>query len=163
MIEDLSSWPGTIPVLGGYVAFLGVVALHDARHRRVPNAAIYPALGLAIGLAFLRPDGPWWSFVLAGLAAGFVFVGLAIAWPGGMGMGDAKLAALIGLMTGWPAVLVALFVAFASGALAGVVLIGAGRIGRREPIPFAPALAFGAVVAVAAGRPLARLLWPGLA
>ncbi|HEV8516196.1 MAG TPA: A24 family peptidase [Candidatus Limnocylindrales bacterium] len=163
MIEDLASWPPMAPVLGGYAAFLGGVALYDARRRRIPNAAVYPALAVALGLAFLRPDGPWWSFLLAGLVAGALFLVLGIVSPGGMGMGDAKLAAVIGLMAGWPAVLAALFFSFATGALGGLALIAAGRIGRREPIPFGPALAVGALVAIIAGRPLAHLLWPGIA
>jgi leader peptidase (prepilin peptidase) / N-methyltransferase len=163
VIEDLASWPGLAPVLGGYVAFLGGVALHDARYRRIPNLAVYPGAALALLLALVRPDGPWWSFVLAGVTAMGVFLLLGIVSRGGMGMGDAKLAGVIGLMTGWPAVLVALFASFATGAVIGLVLMAAGRIGRREPIPFAPALAVGALIAAVAGRPLARLLWPGIA
>ena len=80
-----------------------------------------------------------------------------------MGGGDAKLAALIGLVAGWPAVLVAVFVAFALGAVAGLLLMAVGRLGRRDPLPFAPALAVGAATAALAGRQLAGLLWPGIA
>jgi len=152
-----------VPVVVGYGAFLVAIAAYDARRRRVPNMAIYPAIGLALGLAFLRPDGPWWSFVLAGAAAAALFVGIGLASGGGMGMGDAKLAAFIGLMTGWPGVLVAGFVAFAVGSAIGLFLIAIGRLGRREPLPFAPALAVGALTAAVAGRQLAGLLWPGVA
>ena len=59
--------------------------------------------------------------------------------------------------------LVALFVAFALGAVAGVLLIAIGRLGRRDPLPFAPALAVGAATAALAGRQLAGLIWPGVA
>ena len=65
-----------------------------------------------------------------------------------MGGGDAKLAALIGLVAGWPGVLVAVFAAFAVGAAAGLLLIAIGRLSRRQPLPFAPALAFGAATAI---------------
>ncbi len=83
--------------------------------------------------------------------------------PGAMGGGDVKLAALIGLVAGWPGVLAAVFVAFAVGAAAGLLLIAFGGLGRRDPLPFAPALAVGAATAALAGRQVAGLLWPGIA
>jgi prepilin signal peptidase PulO-like enzyme (type II secretory pathway) len=66
------------------------------------------------------------------------------------------------LVAGWPGVLVAVFVAFAVGAAAGLLLIAIGRLSRRQPLPFAPALAFGAAAAALAGRQVAGLLWPGI-
>ena len=164
MFETLSSWPGwTVPLVVGYAAFLIGIALYDVRRHRIPNVAVYPAIIVALGVAFVRPDGPWWSFVLAGLGAAAFFVVLGSASGGAMGGGDAKLAALIGLVAGFPAVLVALFVAFALGAIAGLLLMALGRLGRRDPLPFAPALAVGAATAALAGRQLAGLLWPGVA
>ncbi len=164
MIEDLSNSPGwMVPIAVAYAAFLVGIAVYDTRQRRVPNVAVYPAIGVALVLAFLRPDGPWWSFVLAGAASAAMFAAIGLVSRGGMGMGDAKLATFIGLMSGWPGVLVAAFIAFAVGAAAGVLLVASGRIARRDPVPFAPALAVGALVAAAAGRELARVLWPGVA
>ncbi len=151
-----------VPVAIAYAAFLVAIAAYDVRRHRVPNIAIYPAIGLAFGLAFLRPERPWWDFVLAGAAAATLFVVIGLLSGGGMGMGDAKLAAFIGLMTGWPGVLVAGFIAFAAGAAAGVLLVAIGRLGRRDPLPFAPALALGAMTAAVAGRQLTQLLWPGI-
>lgn len=78
-----------------------------------------------------------------------------------MGVGDAKLAAVIGLVAGWPGVVVALFVAFAAGAISGLTLVAAGA-DRRTAIPFAPALGVGAIMAVVAGRQLASILMPWL-
>lgn len=164
VVDDLSggrAWPAALIV--GQAIFLAAVALYDMRHRRVPNVAIYPAIGAGLILAFLRPDGPWFGFVAAGAAVGLMFVVLGIISHGGMGMGDAKLATFIGLMAGWPGVLVAAFVAFAVGAVAGLALLATGRVGRRDPIPFAPALSVGAMVAAVAGRDVVRILWPGIA
>lgn len=160
MFETLSGW--TVPLVVGYAAFLIGIAIYDVRRHRIPNVAVYPAVLVAVGVAFVRPDGPWWSFLLSGLGAAAFFIALGTVSHGAMGMGDAKLAALIGLVAGWPAVLVALFVAFALGAVTGVLLMAVGRLGRRDPLPFAPALAIGAATAALAGRPLAGLLWPGV-
>jgi prepilin signal peptidase PulO-like enzyme (type II secretory pathway) len=164
VFETLSGWPGwTVPLVVGYAAFLIGISVYDMRRHRIPNVAVYPAVLVALGFAFVRPDGPWWTFLVSGLCAAAFFIVLGIVSAGGMGMGDAKLAALIGLVAGWPAVLVAIFVAFALGAIAGVLLIAVGRLGRRDPMPFAPALAVGAATAAVAGRQLAGLIWPGVA
>ena len=163
MFETLSSWPGwTVPLVVGYAAFLIGISVYDVRRHRIPNVAVYPAVLVALGVAFVRPDGPWWTFLLSGLGAAAFFIALGSVSAGSMGMGDAKLAALIGLVAGWPGVVVALFVAFALGAITGVLLMAVGRLGRRDPLPFAPALAVGAATAALAGRPLAGLLWPGV-
>ncbi|OGN81409.1 MAG: hypothetical protein A2X23_10215 [Chloroflexi bacterium GWC2_73_18] len=162
-MDDPSSWPAWyVAALAVFAAVLGGLAAYDARRRRIPNAVTYPAIAAAGALAFVSPAGPWWSFLLAGLFAGAALVLLALASRGGMGYGDAKLAALVGLLTGWPGILVALFVAAASGAAVGLALMTVGRARRGEPIPFAPALAAGAIVGLAAGGRLAHLLWPGL-
>jgi prepilin signal peptidase PulO-like enzyme (type II secretory pathway) len=162
--ESLSNWPAWMVWVGaGYATFLIAIAVYDVRRRRIPNAAVYPAIAVALVVAFIRPDGPWWNFLIAGLSAGALFIALSAISRGAMGGGDIKLAGLIGLMAGWPGVLVALFVAFAVGAGVGLLLIALGRIGRRDPLPFAPALAVGAATAAVAGRQFVGLLWPGLA
>lgn len=163
MIDDLASWPAWyLAVMIGFAALLGGIAAYDARRRRIPNAVVYPAILAAALLALVSPSGPWWSFLGAGLLAALALGSLAAVSRGGMGFGDVKLGALIGLLVGWPGVLVALFVAVASGAVAGLTLVALGRLGRRDPLPFAPALAVGALVGLLAGERLARLLWPGL-
>lgn len=163
MFEDLSSLPGWIvPVAAGYGAYFVGIAAYDVWRQRIPNVAVYPAILVALGLAFVRPDGHPASFIVAGLGAGGFFVLLDTLSRGSMGMGDAKLALCIGLLTGWPGVAVALFVAFAAGASMGLGLIALGRLERRAPMPFAPALAVGAFVAAVAGQRVADLLWAGV-
>ena len=157
-----SSWPAWYVVaLLAFGALLAVIAAHDARTRRIPNALVYPGIAAAVLVALLHPVAPWWTFVLSGVVAGVALGGIA-AFTGGMGFGDAKLAALIGLVLGWPATLVGLFAAFAVGAIGGVALIAAGVVRRRDPIPFAPALALGAAIGLVAGPTVSGWLWPGL-
>jgi len=156
-----SSWPTWyVAILLAYAVFLVAIAIYDARWQRIPNRAVYPAVAVAVVLAFFQPTGPWWSFVLAGLFGGLLLFAIAIASRGGLGLGDAKLAVLIGLMSGWPSIIAALFLGFAGGAVVGVGLLASGRIGRRDPMPFGPALAAGAIAAIFVGPQLVRALWP---
>jgi leader peptidase (prepilin peptidase)/N-methyltransferase len=93
--------------------------------------------------------------LLAGAAAGGCFLLAALASPAGMGMGDVKLAAVLGLFLG-EEVAVALFVALLAGVAAGLVIIArkGARAGRKTVLAFGPFLALGAVAAVITGQPL---------
>ena len=162
--ESLSNWPAWMAwIAAAYAAFLIAIAVYDVRRQRIPNVAVYPAIAVAVVVAFVRPDGAWWSFLLAGLAAAAFFIAVGVITHGAMGGGDVKLVGLIGLVAGWPGVFVAILVAFAVGAAVGLLLITIGQLGRHEALPFAPALAVGAATAALAGRQLAGLLWPGIA
>jgi leader peptidase (prepilin peptidase) / N-methyltransferase len=147
--------------------FLGLmlaIALIDARWRIVPNAIVYPALGLyLVALLVVQLAGGGANLVrgLVGLAAyaGPLFV-IALAVPGGMGMGDVKLAALIGLVLGSLAlsyVAVAAGVGIIGGGLGAILALAFLGYRRRQQIPFGPFLAAGAVVAALAGPAIARL------
>jgi leader peptidase (prepilin peptidase)/N-methyltransferase len=130
----------------------------DLEHRIIPNriTALGAVLALGIGLA-LDPAGEP-ERLIAGAAAGGFLLLAALAYPGGMGMGDVKLAAVMGLFLG-RAVAPAILIALLAGVLAGAVVIAnkGAHEGRKTAIPFGPFLAFGALVAVFAGQPIVDL------
>jgi leader peptidase (prepilin peptidase)/N-methyltransferase len=134
-------WPGL-----AFVAMLVVVAAIDLEHRIVPNRVLAPAALGAIALyAIFDPGRIPENLVAAAGAGGFLLV-FALAYPAGMGMGDVKLAAVMGLYLG-RAVAPALFVGFLVGAAVGVAIVLArGSEARKRAIPFAPYLALGGVV-----------------
>jgi leader peptidase (prepilin peptidase) / N-methyltransferase len=156
------------PVLAALVApFLGLmlaIALIDARWRIVPNAIVYPAMALyLVALVIVQLSGGGASAVrgLLGLAAyaGPLFL-IALAVPGGMGMGDVKLAGLIGLVLGSIAmsyVAVAAGVGIIGGGLGAILALAFFGYRRRQHIPFGPFLAGGAVVATLVGPQIAGL------
>ena len=137
------------------VTLLVPMALIDLDHRIIPNTLTALGAVLAIGLGFaLDPSGQP-ERLIAGAAAGTFFLLAALAYPGGMGMGDVKLAGVLGLFLG-AAVAPALAVALVAGvAVGGVVIARLGAVaGRKTAVPFGPFLALGGLVAVLAGEPI---------
>jgi len=145
-----------VPLIAGTVFGLMLLAVFviDLDHQIVPNAITYP--GLALGLLFAIPQGRAGPSLLAAAAAGAFFLLIAIVSRGGMGGGDIKLAAMMGAFLGWPAIAVALLLAFAVGAAAGLLLMATGRRSRKDPIPFGPSLAVGGTIALFAAEALLR-------
>jgi leader peptidase (prepilin peptidase)/N-methyltransferase len=161
MPETSASWPYVVG-LAIFVGLIAAVAVYDVRSHRIPNVVTYPAIVAATVFAFFNPIGPWYEYVISGVLSGAILALIALASRGGMGMGDAKLGVVVGLITGWPAVLVALFIAFASGAVVGVGLMAARRIGRGQAIPFAPALLVGTITALFVGRQVVSFVTQGM-
>jgi leader peptidase (prepilin peptidase)/N-methyltransferase len=137
------------------ILLLVPIALIDLEHRIIPNrlTALGAVLAIAIGTA-LDPTGEPTRLIAGAIAGGALLIA-ALAYPGGMGMGDVKLAAVMGLFLGSavaPAMLIALLVGVLFGAL--VVARKGAHAGRKTAVPFGPFLALGSLVAVFAGEPL---------
>jgi leader peptidase (prepilin peptidase)/N-methyltransferase len=133
-------------------------ALIDLEYRIIPNrlTALGAVLALVIGLA-LDPAGEPERLIAGAAAGGFLLVA-ALAYPGGMGMGDVKLAAVMGLFLG-RAVAPAILIALIAGVLVGAVIIArkGAQEGRKTKVPFGPFLALGAIIAVYVGTPIVDL------
>jgi leader peptidase (prepilin peptidase) / N-methyltransferase len=138
-----------------FILLLVPIALIDVEHRIIPNklTALGAILALALGTA-LDPNGEP-ARLIAGVGAGGALLLAALARPGAMGMGDVKLAGVMGLFLG-SAVAPAMLLALLAGVLYGALL--ATRTGARQAgktaVPFGPFLAFGSFVAVFAGAPI---------
>jgi leader peptidase (prepilin peptidase)/N-methyltransferase len=130
-------------------------AMIDLEHRIIPNSitALGAVVALAVGLA-LDPAGEP-ERLIAGIGAGGFLLLAALAYPGGMGMGDVKLAGVMGLFLG-AAVAPALLIALIAGVALGVVVIyrKGAQAGRKTAVPFGPFLALGALLAVFVGHEL---------
>jgi leader peptidase (prepilin peptidase)/N-methyltransferase len=133
-------WPGL-----ALVSMLVLVGAIDLEHRIVPNRVLASAAAAGLLLWLLTDPGRVPENLIAGGAAGAALLLPALAHPKGMGMGDVKLAAVIGLFLG-RAVAPALLIGFALGSVVGLAIIAArGASARKQTIPFAPYLAMGAV------------------
>jgi leader peptidase (prepilin peptidase) / N-methyltransferase len=131
------------------------IALIDLEHRIIPNrlTLIGAIVAVVLGTA-LDPSGEPGRLIAGAAAGGFLLIA-ALAYPGGMGMGDVKLAGMMGLFLG-SAVAPALLVALVTGTFVGIGIIArrGARAGRKTAVPFGPFLALGAIVGVFAGQPL---------
>ena len=147
---DSDAWLGL-----AFVLLLVPVTLIDLDHRIIPNTLML--VGTVVSIAILLgtdPDALTEHLIAAGAAGGFLLIA-ALAYPAGMGMGDVKLAGVMGLFLGrsvGPAMLVALV----AGSLVGAAIIArkGATEGRKTAIPFGPYLAFGGIVGLFAGGPI---------
>jgi leader peptidase (prepilin peptidase)/N-methyltransferase len=138
------------------VLLLVPITLIDLDHHLIPNKITYPGFVLGVVLvAALTPDELVESLIASAGAGGFLFVAWFL-YPRGMGMGDVKLAFVLGVYLG-KAVVPAMFTAFIAGALVGGIVIARLGVkdGRKAGIPFGPWLALGGVVGLLAGDAIA--------
>lgn len=141
---------------------LVVLSFIDLEHKLLPNRIVVPALVTGVVLlgvsAALGPGISAWLRALAGGAVAFAsFFVLALISPRGMGMGDVKLSAVLGLALAylsWGRLFIGFLIAFAAGAVGGIALIAARRAGMKSEVPFGPYLALGTIVSVLFGGPL---------
>ena len=134
------------------VAMLVPTTLIDLEYRIIPNALMAVGAALGLGLVAVTDPSQLAEHLVAAAAAGGFFFVVVLAYPGGMGMGDVKLAAVLGLYLG-ASVIPALLVALLAGTLVGVVIIAhkGAKAGRKTAFPFGPFLALGGIVGLLAG------------
>lgn len=149
-----------LPLISGVIlAFLMVVITFiDLDHQLILNRLTYP--GIAVGLALAALGGRALPAALAGAGAAAVIFAIVVLSRGGMGGGDVKLAGLMGVFLGWPSIAVAMFLAFLGGGAVGIALLALRLRGRKDAVPFGPALAAGALAALFWGDAIARWYWP---
>jgi leader peptidase (prepilin peptidase)/N-methyltransferase len=132
-----------------FCAALVAVSVVDLERRIIPNRIVLPAAAVVLAAQTLLFPSPEWALAAVG-ASLFLFLA-ALAYPAGMGMGDVKLALLLGAMLG-RTVPVAMMIAMIAALVPAVaLLIRHGSAARKMGIPFGPFLAFGGVVALLAG------------
>jgi len=132
-------------IVAGYLAALIVCTGTDVLAYRVPNVITYPAILAAITIGMVMPDANRADVVAGGLVTGGVFLAMSILTRGGMGLGDVKLAFFTGFALGLTLGIPALLVTAITGGVIAVFLMLTRIRGRKDPIPYAPFIALGAV------------------
>jgi leader peptidase (prepilin peptidase)/N-methyltransferase len=133
-----------------FCAALVVISATDVSHRIVPNQVVLPSA--AVVLALMTAAEPSAEWAIAGAGASAFLLAVALAYPRGLGLGDVKLALLMGVALG-STVVVALLLGMIAALVPAVVLFARhGSRARKMAIPFAPFLALGSVLALFAGH-----------
>jgi leader peptidase (prepilin peptidase)/N-methyltransferase len=140
-------------VMAFYACLFIIIFVIDLEHGLILNKVVYPGMVVALLLVLLpqaglaQQIGTRVAYAALGGAIGFgIFLLIAIVSRGGMGWGDVKLAALIGLATGFPLVFFSIIMGAILGGIVAVALVIAKKRTRRETIPFGPFLALAAMI-----------------
>jgi leader peptidase (prepilin peptidase)/N-methyltransferase len=134
------------PVVIFVISVLVVISRVDLERRIIPNRIVLPAW-IAVLLAHLAiHPAHWLEFLVASFGAGLFFLVVALVYPAGLGMGDVKLALLIGAALGWAVVGALLLGTLAAGVFGAILLFKEGSSARKRAIPLGPFLAGGAIV-----------------
>jgi leader peptidase (prepilin peptidase) / N-methyltransferase len=165
------SWELSVLII--YSLLLMILLVTDVEQMLIPNVVTYPAYAIVLVISaaimvlgvkphwfITLPASGFWMIIynylvnaVAGGLAGFIVLFLiAIVARGGMGFGDVKLAALIGLMTGFPIVIAALFIGMVLGGLVAGALLLTKLRGCKDPMPFGPFLCLGGIAALLWGK-----------
>lgn len=143
---------GMLPAYCAFAAAAVVLGAVDLTEKRLPNAILYPSLAVSVALLACTSlvTGAWTAFlgaVCGGAGLFALYFVLAVISPSGIGMGDVKLAALVGLMLGylgWMPLLVGGTAGFLIGGLTSLIALVSGRASLKTAIPFGPAMLAGA-------------------
>ncbi|MEK3883610.1 prepilin peptidase [Paenibacillus sp. PL2-23] len=143
------SWETLVGLL--LVSMCVIITVSDLKYMLIPDRVLLTFAPLFLLLRLLYPVDSIWDHVWGLLFGGGVLLLVVIVSKGGMGLGDVKLFALLGWVVGLPNAVVAFLMAFLAGTIIGGLLMLAGVVKRKQPIPFGPFLALGGLLAFAYG------------
>jgi leader peptidase (prepilin peptidase)/N-methyltransferase len=164
-VRFADSW--ALPAYLLLVASLIAITFIDLEHYIIPNRIVYPTLfaggALLVGAALLEGESDRITHAaIGGFAAWFALLVVHFIQPRGMGFGDVRLSAVLGMYLGWidvELVLLGMLLGFLLGAVVGLALVATKVRGRKDAVPFGPFLATGAIIAILASDPIVR--WYG--
>jgi leader peptidase (prepilin peptidase)/N-methyltransferase len=130
-----------------FIVVLVALSLIDLEERRIPNRIVLPATAIVLAAQIVRDPDRTLEWAIAALGAALFFFIPRLLYPAGLGMGDVKLALLLGAALGGAVVVALLVATFAVLPVSLGILVVRGFEGRKAAIPFGPFLAFGGIVA----------------
>lgn len=141
-------WSAEVVVSWTLISLFAIVFVSDVHYMVIPNRILlFFAPLLLIERLWFAPLTPWWDSLLGSIVGFSMLFIIALISKGGMGGGDIKLFAVIGLVLGAKLTVVAFFLSTLVGTIFGLVGMAIGRVKRGEPMPFGPAIAVGTMIA----------------
>ena len=134
------------PVVVFVIFTLVVISKHDLERHIIPNRIVLPAWLAVLAAHLAIHPHHWAEWLVASFGAALFFLVVQLAYPAGLGMGDVKLALLIGAALGWSVLSALLLGTVAAGLVSAGLLFARGAEARKQAIPLGPFLAAGALV-----------------
>jgi len=147
-------WSGDFFRTAIFGGFLLIIFVYDLRYYLILDQVIIPAMVTALLINLSLGLGVWGMIIGFAIGGGFFLAQFVVSSGRWIGGGDIRLGALMGLMLGWKMVLVALFLAYFSGAIVGIILILAGKKKMSSQIPFGTFLSIATFLTLLFGQPL---------
>ncbi|WP_261133095.1 A24 family peptidase [Bacillus sp. Marseille-Q3570] len=150
---------GWSPMLYGsliLISLLMIIFVSDLFFMLIPNKILLFFAPLIILYRLWIPTDPWWDAWIGSLIGFSLLFLIAVISKGGMGGGDIKLFALLGLMFGWKGILLVLFLASLIGSIVGISLFVMKKVKRKQHVPFGPFIVVAAIVTLFWGEPILR-------
>ncbi|MCD7032912.1 prepilin peptidase [Metabacillus sp. GX 13764] len=151
----MAGWSKELAIAWTLISLCMIVSVSDLAYMIIPDKVLLFFLPLVlIERLFFIPLDPWYDALIGLFAGAFIPFVIILISRGGMGGGDMKLLAVLGVLLGWKLVLLAFFLATVIGTLAGVFGMLLGKVKRGKPFPFGPFLVIGALLAYFFGSSL---------
>ncbi len=150
----LVGWSKELIVTLTLISMLMIIVVSDIKYMIIPDKVLLFFAPLFMLERIFIPLNPWWNPLLGATVGFFLLLLIAVISKGGMGGGDIKLFAVLGLVLGWKLVLLAFFISTFFGAVFGIIGMLFKKVERGKPMPFGPYIAHGTLVAYFYGENL---------
>ncbi|MBM7653036.1 leader peptidase (prepilin peptidase)/N-methyltransferase [Neobacillus cucumis] len=150
-------WSGELVVALTFISMFMIIIVSDIHYMIIPDKILLWFAGIFLLERFMWPLSPWWDSLLGAVTGFLLLLIIAIVSKGGMGFGDVKLYAVVGLVVGFKLVFLSFFLATLYGSVIGGLALLLRIVKRRQPIPFGPFIAAGTLTAYFWGTELIDL------
>jgi leader peptidase (prepilin peptidase)/N-methyltransferase len=153
----VTGWSGELVVALTLISMFMIIIVSDIHYMLIPDKILIWFTGIFLLERIFWPLSPWWDSILGAVTGFILLLAIALVSKGGMGGGDIKLFALLGLVLGFKLVLLSFFLSTLFGAVIGGLVLLLRIVKRRQPIPFGPFIAAGTLTAYYWGSDLINL------
>ncbi|WP_077618961.1 prepilin peptidase [Bacillus sinesaloumensis] len=143
----LVGWSKELIVAWTLISLLMIVFVSDITYMIIPDKVLLFFAPIFIIERIFIPLDPWWDMLLGSVVGFLLLYFIAVVSKGGMGGGDIKLYAVIGLVLGWKLTLLSFFFSTIIGTMIGLVGMALGRVKKGKPMPFGPSIVIGTLIA----------------
>ncbi|WNF35922.1 prepilin peptidase [Bacillaceae bacterium IKA-2] len=153
----LVGWSKELMIALALISLLMIIFISDIHYMIIPDKVLVFFFGLLVLLRVVVPFDPWWSPIAGALIGFFIMYAIAVVSKGGMGGGDIKLFAVLGIALGLQMTLFTIFLSAFYGSVIGLIGMAFGKVKRGKPIPFGPFIVLGVLTAYFFGDELLEI------